>query len=499
MPDGEVDRGNMGQAVVLDVDDKIMAHAYVLSLYKKTCFLFKLDKSTDLFVSDMMINQAASVHNCMRSAETDSKSTNKLQAFLKGPISLEIYGEKYTADPSALQEARKAAIAEVTRGNTALSQKAMGNVQTIFALWQLWGERIDEVIYGSDYKIRSKRGGDKGPTMVKATRYGLDATSRNYWSGLMWSLPVQSSLCQSMGPLAVCVRLSDSSNDKYGAKWRQTFMRHFSFLPYAQDIAKYLLEGTPQSKNNKDLLGLLSKLVCATGARDVQRVAFPPIFLADYLRTKDDIKLLDFSGHGAFLAYKSFMTSTYTVPKTQHMTQLQQIIFHAMFGTHVEDFAVLKFMTKEQNWVKRHEIAPRLIKEDLKIRGRGKDDTMVFTAMPVYRYSKMSGAIMQNLLGGGVAPLAAKAVMSGQRIRKVPEALIKYLNADLGTSGGGMSLDDVKAALRKDTRKAADALSNDKMAGTVLWRDMGTLTRESAGDTMNDRVVEEAVSFHSQD
>lgn len=148
-----------------------------------------------------------------------------------------------------------------------------------------------------------------------------------------------------MGPLAVAIRLSNSTNDKYGAKWRTTFQRHFSFLPYAQDIAKTLQDNPPSSANNKEILGLISKLVCVTGARDVQRVAFPPVFLYEYLNTAEGMKTIDFSGHGAFLAYKAFCTKQYLAPKTNSPTHLQlaalneKELFVGDLGTIVSDFA----------------------------------------------------------------------------------------------------------------------------------------------------------------
>ena len=92
---------------------------------------------------------------------------------------------------------------------------------------------------------------------------------------------------------------------------------------------------------------------------------------------------MDFSGAGAFRAYKNFCDKKYTVPKTTSTTHLQQIVFHAMFGTHVEDFGILKFMTAQGTWHKRHEISPKLISEELKHKDRGPTDKQVFVAICV--------------------------------------------------------------------------------------------------------------------
>lgn len=494
------DKGNVGQVLNLDKSDKATAHRYVRILYDKVVKAFGVNAQLqmDMLVSHMMIRQVSSVHNCLRSSETASKSDGKLKLFEKDVITLTAYGQTLSANPADLVTARNEAVLEAT-GAPTLTSKVMGNIQTVLGLWQLWGERMDEVQYGSDYKIRTKKGPNGDAILVRATRFGLCPASRNFWSGLMWSLPVQSALCQSMGPLAVAVRLSDSVNDKYANKWKTTFMRQFNFLPYAPDIAKALVDNKVNSSFNTEVLGLLSKMVVVTGARDVQRVAFPPCFLSQYLKDDKNVLDIDFSGNGAFRAYKAFCQLKFTVPSTQYMTHLKEIVFHAMLGTHVEDFGVLKFMTNYQNWHKRHQINDNLIKVDMKIRDRALKDKINFEPIPIHFYSKMSSAMMQNLLGGGIAPIVAKSVLSGYRTRKVPEALVKYINKEIGSSGGGLGLDDIKSALKKDIRKAMDALSKDGEAGTVKWRAMNSLGEGTPGDTVDHRVMEEGVFFHSQD
>jgi hypothetical protein len=81
-PDGSEDRGSSGQTLTLDKADKKMAHKYVYTLYLNVCAVFKCNDPKDMFVSDMMVNQAASVHNCMRSAETHSQQMPLTQDLL---------------------------------------------------------------------------------------------------------------------------------------------------------------------------------------------------------------------------------------------------------------------------------------------------------------------------------------------------------------------------------------------------------------------------------
>lgn len=498
--DGTDDRGTAGGNLALEKNDKIMAHKFVAELYGEMVRAFSIPKKfqTDFIVSDYLINQAASVHNCMRSKEATTSNTRKYDLFVQSKITLTLYGKTFEADPAVLVACRENAAHKAT-GSKTLNNKIMGNIQTIFGLWQLFGERLEEVKYGSDYKIRNKKNGEGGLTLIRASKYGLDPASRHYWSGLMWSLPVQSALCQSMGPLAVALRLSDSDGERFGHKWKTTFIRHFGFLPYVQDIADILLRGHASSPTNKEILTQLSKMVVVSGARDVQRIVFPPCFLHWYLNQPGNLDHFDFSGNGAYIAYKAFSTWNGTVPQTNHQTQLEQLIFHAMLGTHVEDFKILEYMTNYNSWVRRQEISDSLIKVEMKIPGRTEADIRPFQPIKIVHYAKMSSAMMSNLLGGGVAPMVAKAVLSGYRTRHVPDSLKKYIEKDVGTTGGGLGPDEVKAALRRDLSKAMEALRKDNTAGTVPWRRMDDLTPMQNGTQIVGHVVKESgIFYHSQ-
>ena len=82
LPDGSDDKGSSNQNIKRVETHKVKAHSYVRDLYMRICSAFKIgDMSSDLIVSDYMINQAASVHNCMRSNALSEETSAKMTKF----------------------------------------------------------------------------------------------------------------------------------------------------------------------------------------------------------------------------------------------------------------------------------------------------------------------------------------------------------------------------------------------------------------------------------
>ncbi|KAL1474515.1 hypothetical protein MTO96_037916 [Rhipicephalus appendiculatus] len=101
------------------------------------------------------------------------------------------------------------------------------------------------------------------------------------------------------------------------------------------------------------------------GGREQRRMTMPLSALMHYMSkpgTADNSvvfdetkgKALDFSGKGAFFFSRTMQDSDYQLCANINNSSItQQVIFHAMFGTYVEDLGVLSFMTQHFSWLKR--------------------------------------------------------------------------------------------------------------------------------------------------
>lgn len=115
---------------------------------------------------------------------------------------------------------------------------------------------------------------------------------------------------------------------------------------------------------------------------------------------------------------------------------------------------------------------------------------------------------LSTYLWFGLVPEDVKGSESAQKLptrgeQKTCQHLVEQniypeINLVLQSCRRGLGIEDLKMALKKDTRKACDAAQKDKSAGTVSWRSMDKLAEGVHGEIVTDVANETGVFFHAQ-
>lgn len=108
----------------------------------------------------------------------------------------------------------------------------------------------------------------------------------------------------------------------------------------------------------------------------------------------------------------------------------RQILFHAMFGTYVEDFGILQFMTGHQHWLKRSDMSSAFA--TMKASAAGMDSAKKFKPLPLLYYSKLASATLLKDAATTTQATNACPIFAGYRIRKFTNEMAAAMRADEG-------------------------------------------------------------------
>ncbi|QQO86215.1 nucleoprotein [Lake Chad virus] len=504
----EIGAGGKRALTGLTLTQKVLIHqAIAFMILQVVTEIFKCsfkDMFTDIHLGVYAMNQIWSIHNYFRTQNNSGRSAIVAKVDNSDTsYQFTLHGKSITVVKEKLKSIYKTCIEKVFDWNH--MDDWMGSVHTIMALWNLFGARLSEIrIMPNAHTISIEK--DNKTTVVKEfSQYGIPAGMRHFATGTDYKPTMKSALAQSMGPVTIIAQLSEAKDNQFAGKWVDAFKRAFSHVPHVEEIAKFMLINKTAALTK--INGYLMAIVGYTGSREQKRIAFPPGSLAymmlayksdskQYLFNDVHASKFDFSGTGAYRMYSKMIALAQQFPLKINVSdpnKARQILFHAMFGTHVEDFGILTAMTDVGDWLRRKDF-----EEEFKaMRASSAKVSGAFYPIALRYYSKVCSSLNTKMIGGGSAPITNCQIFSGNRKRIVTEGM-KSLGQQ-GMAGGLASLDkdSIEKMLREHLEVVRSTFADNYEAGTVKWRKFDELTWDKEGEEVDIRPTEQGVLYWS--
>ncbi|QHR77127.1 nucleoprotein [Quaranjavirus johnstonense] len=503
----EIGAGGKRALTGLSTNQKVSIHRAIASMvYRVIVGIFgftPLEVVTDVNVGVYAMNQVWSIHNYFRTKNNKGRSSilSKIDDATTA-YQFTLHGKTITVVKEELKKVYRDCISAYFEWSN--MSEWMGSVHTIMALWNLFGARLNEIrIMPSANTISVEK--DNKVTVVKDfNQYGIPSGMRHFATGADFKPTMKSALAQSMGPVTTIVQLSEATDNQYAGKWVDAFKRAFSHIPHIDQIAKFMLMSKPAALTK--INGYLMAIAGYTGTREQKRIAFPPGTLSFLMHDLNEKKewvfnesrctKFDFSGTGAYRMYMHFLAVTKANPLKMNVAdpgKARQILFHAMFGTHVEDFGILQSITDVSEWHKRKDFET----EFKTIRASNARVEGTFYPIDLRYYSKVCSSLNTRMIGGGSAPITNCQIFSGNRKRIVTEGLKSLGQQGMNSSLATLDKDSIEKMLREHLETIRGTFTDGYDAGTVNWRKFEGLTWDKEGEEVEMRPSEIGVIYWS--
>nr|QPL15348.1 nucleoprotein [Hymenopteran orthomyxo-related virus OKIAV175] len=321
---------------------------------------------------------------------------------------------------------------------------------------------------------------DNQEKSVQIAQYGVYGVHHVLCEGISFPPEKRASMPQTVGPITalLCYIKSDR---RYSKKWADAVKRAFAHFPDIDGVIQMLKEKEPSEIRN--LITLMADLALIATTRQANRMFPPPAAFAYIFGTKDfkignDVynvtslyEVFNFSGQGAFLFYKIFMSLKWRMRLMDGTdTIAKQICYHAMFGTFKEDFGILSQITNVANWLTREEMGSVFKSTNTK------GIKMDFIPVQQLYYSKLAQANQSGLLTNTQAQICSQPVFSGYTKRKFDEAFFEYYESNTSKSSGGRSIQTMIAnymSMKEELKKNLEKNNRVLNMGTTSWYDIG--------------------------
>ncbi|RWS00554.1 hypothetical protein B4U79_11970 [Dinothrombium tinctorium] len=484
--------GTKGRSRILGLtpEQKVAATKFVWTLYKY--FVASTRASTtgtvDLVMHAKIASQIFTLHNAMRQKNNETKGSAYLKYEKSGNITINCHGVTNTIKVTDLTKAYEDAMAECqfTWANKATW---MGSVQTIISLWNMFGVRLNDCRITATGLQIVKAVAEKGTTVTKEIgldTFGLPPAYRQYAVGCNWQPFMRASLAQSLGPMTQAIMLSHSEARKFSENWENAVIRTFSHIPSVETMARFIR--TNPASENTEIIKILAMIISIVGAREQNRLSLPTNLLFVLLNSdatnpkfnEDIAKTFDYSGKGAWTAYKLFQEDN-QIKMTLNIDNeaiTQQLIFHSIFGSYVEDFGILEFIT------------------DYKATASLNKTAKAVSLIPIKHYSKMSNALAANFTSISTKPSNAKMQFSGYRTRLFTETMKEAVDDE----GRAMTMRMDKSSITSMLYAYYNLLINrtdrkNFQADVMKWRSIEKLTSTTHGDEVEEKPTERGIMF----
>lgn len=204
--------------------------------------------------------------------------------------------------------------------------------------------------------------------MANLTQFGLNSSHHIHCEGITYPPMKRSSIAQSVGPLTQLIMLNQArKNPRFSDKWKRACARSLAHFPQSQAILDYVF--SHDATTIAPYLSLIADILTITGSRASIKAFFPFSVLlgsiedsrrlmfaasisaqsgvpASYLPvTIENSANWDHSGIGAFVIYNAASTTQYYLNLSESADVAGQVVFHSIWGSHLEDLNVLHFMT----------------------------------------------------------------------------------------------------------------------------------------------------------
>lgn len=300
-------------------------------------------------------------------------------------------------------------------------------------------------------------------------QYGLCTHHIPLLQGVTLAPERRTRVVRSLGPLTQAILVVDE--DKYHTELSSALLNSISMLPMASEIVDCLKE----AQNPEQVMGILKELgdiLLITTARSTQLVCMPLLMVVmmwEQRSTMPDLQW-SFSGSSMLKFYNLQIDAGMRIRiKTGgDAIKTQEIIFHAMFGTYLQDLTALSEITMHSSrWHQRKDLNDVFSK-------RAEKPSKVLAPIKFKYILKMDQSLLTKSLGrvdSLTACATSRPSFSGFRKRKFTNEFLIYLS--IGNLAHSYSTDPIH--LLYALRKTKDTLLKDQnkikmlQAGTKGW------------------------------
>lgn len=232
----------------------------------------------------------------------------------------------------------------------------------------------------------------------------------------------------------------------------------------------------------------LADVLLVTSHRSARRIYFPIFVLVNI--DAESVKDLNFTGTKGVTVYQT-MAGTEIEMRCNDQELASQAIFHAVFGTNVEDLGILSAITDKKVWRQRKDFSEFFKRRSEQNARKVKLPTFLFVSkMLTANPTKFAGTIRPMVTPG--------MIFSGARKRSFTAAFNEYLVSGnqmsiVGGDAAGIafSLRELVANLRNEMSK-----QGGENAGTTGWQQVTNTTAGFVYANSEFVAVESGVYFY---
>lgn len=163
-------------------------------------------------------------------------------------------------------------------------------------------------------------------------------------------------ILRSLGPITQALLMV--MEDKFFDKLRSAMSHSLQMLTMATEIINCLREANHLGNVSGVLKELADVLILTAASRSTQKIYFP-ILLFKYIWKKRGKIQISFSGAEMIKKYTDISVIDkiiFTMKSGADPIKTSQVVFHAMFGTNIENLNILKHITNNKKWRTRKEL-----------------------------------------------------------------------------------------------------------------------------------------------
>lgn len=436
----------------------------------------------DLDKSDEVAGFLMTVFTCLRKFENDKPGYDR---FLN-----------YIAKIDGVDISVKSIVEKVNAQNIKINFLVATPIVELITLFRSF---FDEVRTGvTRFKVRSsvaKKGikrdaqgrvvvTNKGQENTQSiSQYGLTNQHICLLQGVTLAPERRTGVIRSLGPLTQSILMV--MEDKYYDKLRSALSHSLQMLPMSSEIITALKEASHPGAVS-GVLKELGDILVLTTARSTQKIYFPLFVFIQMWRNKGAVKW-SFSGAAVIKFYTDIsirLGFQFKMRSGADSLKTSEVVFHAMFGTYLDNLNVLERITTKAKWHSRKELNNVFIK-------RASQAAVTFTPITFRMVSKMAQALLTKSLGN-VDPMAvSRPSFTGFRKRHFSQEFLTYLT----TGRSALNFSSEPTQLQYALKKLKDELLREKEklkeCGTSKWE-----IREATGEWVaKDEVVEEGPAY----
>lgn len=306
-----------------------------------------------------------------------------------------------------------------------------------------------------------------GPLTHTLSQYGLTNHHIPLLQGITLAPERRTGVIRSLGPMTQALLLV--MEDKFPAKLANSFFNSTQMLPMAAEITTCLREARkPGSVSG--LLKELGDILLLTTTRSTQKM-YHPLLATLHMwdqRTVTGMKW-SFSGVDAMFIYNYCVSNgmKYRVKSGEAGSLMNEVIFHAIFGTYLDDLGICSQITdKTAKWAQRRAM-------DIVFTKRADAEVREIVPIKFTHGSKMAQSLLTKTLGNVDPVSISRPSFSDFRKRTFTAEFMNYLTT--GKAAQNYSSDP--ATLQYALKKIKDTLIEGGMeklvnTGTVKWVQM---------------------------